>query len=75
MSDGRFQLVSPFEPKGDQPQAIAQITENLERGLRHQTLLGITGSGIEEIEGLERGVARLLDLSRLQLEPRPLDAN
>jgi excinuclease ABC subunit B len=45
VTDGRFHLLSPFEPKGDQPKAIAQITENLERGLRHQTLLGITGSG------------------------------
>jgi len=40
-----FQLTSQFEPKGDQPQAIAQLTEGLEKGERHQVLLGITGSG------------------------------
>jgi excinuclease ABC subunit B len=40
-----FVLASPFEPKGDQPQAIAQLTEGLEKGLKHQVLLGITGSG------------------------------
>jgi excinuclease ABC subunit B len=40
-----FQLVSEFEPTGDQPEAIRQLTEGLERGDRWQTLLGITGSG------------------------------
>ncbi len=41
----RFQLVSPFQPQGDQPKAIRELTEGLEAGLRFQTLLGITGSG------------------------------
>jgi excinuclease ABC subunit B len=40
-----FKLVSPFEPAGDQPQAIARLTERLQAGARHQTLLGVTGSG------------------------------
>ncbi len=40
-----FQVVSDFEPAGDQPQAIAQLSEGIERGDRFQTLLGITGSG------------------------------
>jgi excinuclease ABC subunit B len=40
-----FVLASHFEPKGDQPQAIVQLTEGLEKGLKHQVLLGITGSG------------------------------
>jgi excinuclease ABC subunit B len=40
-----FELVSPFEPKGDQPKAIAELTEGLRSGLRHQTLLGATGTG------------------------------
>jgi excinuclease ABC subunit B len=40
-----FRLVSDFEPAGDQPAAIAQLSEGLERGDRFQTLLGITGSG------------------------------
>ncbi|MEY4580202.1 MAG: hypothetical protein RL701_4905 [Pseudomonadota bacterium] len=41
----RFQLQSRFQPAGDQPQAIEQLIQGLERGERHQTLLGITGSG------------------------------
>src|SRR6185312_2984751 len=40
-----FQLVAPYEPAGDQPQAIAQLTEGLKSGKAHQTLLGVTGSG------------------------------
>src|SRR5574342_573305 len=40
-----FELVAPFGPAGDQPAAIAQLTEGLLRGERHQTLLGVTGSG------------------------------
>ena len=40
-----FQLVSPYQPAGDQPEAIRQLCEGLERGERHQTLLGVTGSG------------------------------
>jgi len=41
----RFELVSEYEPSGDQPQAIAELVAGLERGDRHQTLLGVTGSG------------------------------
>jgi excinuclease ABC subunit B len=40
-----FQTRSPFEPTGDQPKAIAQITQNLNAGHRYQTLLGATGTG------------------------------
>ena len=40
-----FKLVSPFEPTGDQPQAIQQLTDGLLNGARAQTLLGVTGSG------------------------------
>ncbi|MBK6846272.1 MAG: excinuclease ABC subunit UvrB [Proteobacteria bacterium] len=40
-----FRLVSPFAPTGDQPRAIAELVGGLERGDRHQVLLGITGSG------------------------------
>ena len=40
-----FRLVAPFEPTGDQPQAIDRLVDGLSRGLRHQTLLGVTGSG------------------------------
>ncbi len=40
-----FDLVSQFQPTGDQPQAIESITEGIKDGLRYQTLLGVTGSG------------------------------
>src|SRR3954462_3766410 len=40
-----FQVVSDFQPAGDQPQAIAKLAEGVHRGDRFQTLLGITGSG------------------------------
>ena len=40
-----FKLVSDFSPKGDQPQAIDELTEGVMRGDRHQVLLGVTGSG------------------------------
>ena len=40
-----FRIVSEFEPKGDQPQAIRELVAGLERGDPHQTLLGVTGSG------------------------------
>ncbi len=40
-----FELVSPYEPQGDQPQAIRELLEGVERGDRFQTLLGVTGSG------------------------------
>jgi excinuclease ABC subunit B len=42
---GRFRLVSEFEPRGDQPRAIAELVAGLSRGDRWQTLLGVTGSG------------------------------
>ena len=40
-----FQLVSDFDATGDQPQAVTRLSEGLTEGLRHQTLLGVTGSG------------------------------
>lgn len=40
-----FKLISNFEPQGDQPTAIAKLTEGLKKGLDRQTLLGVTGSG------------------------------
>ncbi|MGY0611137.1 MULTISPECIES: excinuclease ABC subunit UvrB [unclassified Luteimonas] len=40
-----FQLVSPYQPAGDQPQAIARLIAGFENGLAQQTLLGVTGSG------------------------------
>jgi excinuclease ABC subunit B len=40
-----FKLVAPYQPAGDQPQAIAKLTEAILSGAKHQTLLGVTGSG------------------------------
>ena len=40
-----YQLTSAFQPTGDQPEAIAQLTQALKEGVRAQTLLGVTGSG------------------------------
>jgi excinuclease ABC subunit B len=40
-----FELVSPYQPAGDQPKAIEKLTEELSDGIKHQTLLGVTGSG------------------------------
>ena len=40
-----FELVSPYEPAGDQPQAIVKLSEGVLSGVKHQTLLGVTGSG------------------------------
>ncbi|GBD11945.1 UvrABC system protein B [bacterium HR23] len=40
-----FQVVAPFQPTGDQPQAIRRLAEGLRKGYRYQTLLGVTGSG------------------------------
>ena len=41
----QFELVSEFQPQGDQPQAIEQLVEGVSKGYKAQTLLGVTGSG------------------------------
>lgn len=40
-----FKITAPFEPDGDQPQAIEKLAEGIEKGLRTQVLLGATGTG------------------------------
>ncbi|MFA6408520.1 MAG: DEAD/DEAH box helicase family protein, partial [Candidatus Paceibacterota bacterium] len=40
-----FKLHTPYPPAGDQPQAIQKLEDGLKKGLRHQTLFGVTGSG------------------------------
>ena len=40
-----FKVVAPFEPAGDQPKAIRELVGGIEAGMKHQTLLGVTGSG------------------------------
>ena len=54
-----LKVVSPYEPAGDQPQAIAKLARGVEEGLRYQTLMGVTGSGktftmAKTIEALNR---------------------
>ena len=41
----KFQVISDYQPKGDQPQAIEKLAQGIEAGERYQTLLGVTGSG------------------------------
>ncbi|MDY4842271.1 MAG: excinuclease ABC subunit UvrB [Alphaproteobacteria bacterium] len=45
MKQNKFKISSPFEPSGDQPQAIAELCRGLKNGLSDQVLLGVTGSG------------------------------
>ena len=45
MTEKKFQLLSPFQAKGDQPRAIKQICKNFKNKMKQQTLLGVTGSG------------------------------
>jgi excinuclease ABC subunit B len=40
-----FELSAPYAPAGDQPQAIARLSEGVLAGAKHQTLIGVTGSG------------------------------
>jgi excinuclease ABC subunit B len=46
-----FQIDAPFEPKGDQPEAIEQVVEGVRAGLREQVLMGVTGSGKTNVMG------------------------
>jgi len=43
--EGTFRLVSGYRPQGDQPAAIEALNRNLVEGVKHQVLLGVTGSG------------------------------
>lgn len=43
--EGEFKLISEYKPCGDQPQAIEKLTRGIEAGVKHQVLLGVTGSG------------------------------
>lgn len=45
MSNNKFKIESPFQPSGDQPQAIKELCDGVARGERNQVLLGVTGSG------------------------------
>ena len=43
--EGKFKLVSDYKPTGDQPQAIEELVRGVNDNMRHQALLGVTGSG------------------------------
>ena len=43
--ENKFKVVSKYKPTGDQPKAIEKIAEGFQKGLKFQTLLGVTGSG------------------------------
>jgi len=45
VKEGKFKLKAPFDPKGDQPEAIENLAAGIKKGYRHQTLLGATGTG------------------------------
>ena len=45
ITDNKFELVSKYEPSGDQPQAIEQLVDNVEGGEKAQILMGATGTG------------------------------
>ena len=72
---GEFKIVSDFVPTGDQPEAVDRLVDGIERGLRHQTLLGVTGSGKTEVylraieEVLRIGKSALLLVPEIALTP------
>ena len=45
VTTNRFEVVSEYQPAGDQPKAITALADGIDKGLKFQTLLGITGSG------------------------------
>ena len=58
----KFELISKYQPTGDQPQAVGKLVDGINRGLKHQVLLGVTGSGktfnmANIIESVQRGDA------------------
>ncbi|MEA2548675.1 MAG: excinuclease subunit, partial [Chloroflexota bacterium] len=66
-----FKLVAPFEPTGDQPVAIERLVDGLQKGLKHQTLLGATGTGKSLIPSEPILIGRQDDLGAIswRLEP------
>ena len=75
MAEEKFHLVSSYAPTGDQPQAIAQLVEGVERGDRCQTMLGVTGSGKTQVylrliyEALARGRTAMVLVPEIALTP------
>ena len=60
-----FKLVSDYAPMGDQPEAIGQLVSSIEHGSKHNTLLGVTGSGktfsiVRKTWGCNQGISRVL---------------
>ena len=71
-----FELISDYQPTGDQPEAIAQLTEGILQGVPAQTLLGVTGSGktsvyIKLIQScLDDGKSAMLLVPEIALTPQ-----
>ena len=65
-----FTIVSDFRPTGDQPQAIARLTDGLAQGRRDQVLLGVTGSGKTFTIAQVAAAARVAEATR-SVEPAP----
>ena len=71
MTEGKFVLHSEYKPTGDQPRAIAELTEGILRGDKMQTLLGVTGSGktftmANLIEKVNRQIAKSRENEQVQ---------
>ena len=49
----KFEVVSPYQPSGDQPEAIDALAAGIENGLKEQVLLGVTGSGGPALCGIQ----------------------
>ena len=54
---GLFELVSPFQPAGDQPQAIEALTHAMHEGRKEQVLMGVSSAGIQHLHTLTTPVA------------------
>ena len=78
LASAPFQVVSPYEPSGDQPQAIEKLAANVKAGLRYQTLLGVTGSGKTEVylelieRAIKRGKTAIMLVPEISLTPQML---
>src|SRR4030065_2809882 len=68
----KFELVSEFSPKGDQPQAIEGLADGVQNGCRRQTLIGVTGSG--KTFTMANVIARLQRPTLICVHNKPLAA-
>jgi excinuclease ABC subunit B len=72
----KFNLQSKFKPAGDQPTAIKQLSENIEKEKKYQTLLGVTGSGkTYTMASVIQNVQKPTLIVSLLVNPTPHEAN